>query len=372
MKHYLGKIFKMIVYVGSEHIISPLADGARENFESIYAGKSAVKEHENAGIHGENLYVSRFDNKPILSKLIAESVLKSLDGFRWKNSERSLLILSTTKGEINRLEDNNIEAAKLPVLIKSVAKQIGFKGETLTLSNACISGVLAIVQAYDFIESGLYDEVIVTGGDLASLFTISGFQSFFAISSGRCQPFDKNRKGINLGEGAGTIILSNDKNQYSESPLEFLGGASANDANHISGPSRTGEGLFRAISKTLDKSRVAIEDIGFLSAHGTATAYNDEMESIAFDRAGLNAVPVNSLKGYFGHTLGAAGIFECAMTMQGLRQQKIVASKGFKEQGVSKPIQIIEKSKHHSHSIAMKTASGFGGCNAVALFKINE
>lgn len=361
----------MSVFVGAEHIISPLADGAKENFDSIFEGNSGVKEHKSVGIQEENLFVSKFDSTPNLSDLISGSIKKSLENYNWKNNDRSLLILSTTKGDINLLKDNKVKEAKLSNLTEQVAKNIGFKGKTITLSNACISGVLALVQGFDYIKAGLYDEVVVCGGDLASLFTISGFQSFFAISSGPCQPFDKNRKGINLGEGAGTLILSKDNNQFTETPLELLGGSSANDANHISGPSRTGEGLFRSIQKTLSAGNVQPSQIGFLSAHGTATAYNDEMESIAFDRSELNHVPVNSMKGYFGHTLGAAGIFECAMTMQGLRQQKIVASAGFQEKGVSGNVQILSESKSHKHEYALKTASGFGGCNASALFKIN-
>lgn len=359
-------------YIGSEHIISPLTEGAQANFDGIYNNETGVRLHMNVGIQSEDLFISKFDQETNLSELITKSVLASLQSYSWMNNSRSLLILSTTKGEINYLQNDQVDEAKLAELSHKIAHNIGFKGEVITLSNACISGVLGIVNAHDFIQAGCYDEVIVCGGDLASLFTISGFQSFFAISNEPSKPYDANRKGINLGEGAASVILSNDATRFSEKPLLVLGGATANDANHISGPSRTGEGLYRSITNAQKQANIQSEEIGFLSAHGTATAYNDEMESIAFDRAGLKNVPSNSLKGYFGHTLGAAGLIESAITLQGLRKQKIVCSAGFEELGVSKEMAVIKESREHKHHIALKTASGFGGCNASVIFKLGE
>ncbi len=122
-----------------------------------------------------------------------------------------------------------------------------------------------------------------------------------------CRPFDANRDGLSLGEGAGTIIVSKEKKSDS---IRLVCGSSANDANHISGPSRSGEGLFLAGGRVLQKN----QQIDFISAHGTATLYNDDMESHAITRLGLSDVPVNSFKGYFGHTLGAAGVIETILT----------------------------------------------------------
>ena len=201
-------------FIGAENIISPLTEGASENFDMIYSGKSAVQLHKGVGIQNEDLYISKFNYSIDLTELIVSSISNSLEEYKWKNSKRSLLILSTTKGEIEYLKTNDIDEARLSVLLDKVVQKINFKGDSIVLSNACISGVLGLVQAHDFIQSDCYDEVIVCGGDLASLFTISGFQSFFAISSEPSKPFDKNRKGINLGEGAACIILSNDKSQF--------------------------------------------------------------------------------------------------------------------------------------------------------------
>ncbi len=147
--------------------------------------------------------------------------------------------------------------------------------------------------------------------------------------------------------------------------MQIINGASANDANHISGPSRTGDGLFQAIKETMLNSSFKPDT---LNAHGTATPFNDEMESIAFERAGLNKVPLNSLKGYYGHTLGAAGVLETIITLEAAHDGKIIKSAGFSEIGVSGKVEIITEHKNANIKAILKTASGFGGCNAAALF----
>ncbi len=147
--------------------------------------------------------------------------------------------------------------------------------------------------------------------------------------------------------------------------VELSGGAISNDANHISGPSRTGEGLLIAIQKTLAEAQVP--DV--ISAHGTATLYNDEMESIALKRANLESIPVNSLKGVFGHTMGAAGVLETALTAEGMKQDVFPGTRGYAEHGVSGKISLSAEALRVQQQLALKTASGFGGCNAALLLK---
>jgi 3-oxoacyl-[acyl-carrier-protein] synthase-1 len=147
-----------------------------------------------------------------------------------------------------------------------------------------------------------------------------------------------------------------------------MGGAISNDANHISGPSRTGEPLYAAINRTFKESGLTPEDIGFISAHGTATIYNDEMEAKAISLSGMEEVPVNSLKGYYGHTLGAAGLIESVIAVESLKANLVIPTKGFVEKGVSKEINICSTLKTLPMKYALKTASGFGGCNAAMVF----
>ena len=145
----------------------------------------------------------------------------------------------------------------------------------------------------------------------------------------------------------------------------YISGASANDANHISGPSRTGEGLYQATLRTM-KDQNGLP--GMISAHGTATPYNDEMECQAFNRLGLEKTPLHSLKGVYGHTLGAAGVIETIIGLRALKNQAVLASPGFEEHGLTKPLNVTTTTTNTSYSTFLKTSSGFGGCNGAALF----
>jgi 3-oxoacyl-[acyl-carrier-protein] synthase-1 len=234
----------------------------------------------------------------------------------------------------------------------------------IVISSACVSGLSALLTGMRLIQSGVCQHVVVTGADVISKFVLSGFQSFQAISPEPCRPFDKNRKGLNLGEGAASIILSSKYNKG----IKIAGGATTNDANHISAPSRTGEELALAINKALQQAQLLSTDINFISAHGTATLYNDEMEAKAITQAGMASVPVNSLKGYYGHTLGAAGLIESVIAIQSLKAQIVLPTKGFNEHGVSTPLNIQKESQFITAKHCLKTASGFGGCNAAMIF----
>src|SRR6202012_4784891 len=192
----------------------------------------------------------------------------------------------------------------LPVSARKIAAHFHFAHTPIVVSNACISGVLALLLAKRLLQSGQYENAVVAGADVISRFVLSGFGSFQAISPGPCKPFDAARDGINLGEGAGTIILST--RMIHREGIKLSGGSVSNDANHISGPSRTGEELCQTITRSLRDAGLTPGNIDFISAHGTATLYNDEMEAKALTLAHLQSAPVNSLKGYYGHTLGAA------------------------------------------------------------------
>jgi 3-oxoacyl-[acyl-carrier-protein] synthase-1 len=247
----------------------------------------------------------------------------------------------------------------LPQFARAVGNYFRCANIPLVVSNACISGLLAMIIAKRFIQSGNYDEIIVCGADLVTAFTLSGFRSFNALSPGPCRPFDADRAGINLGEAAASVHIS-----ARESEICFAAGASANDANHISGPSRAGDGLFQAVSQTMATQKLP----SFISAHGTATEYNDEMESAAFFRAGISDLPVNSLKGYYGHTLGAAGVLESILSVQAMKKNVLIRSQGYGKKGTTHLNHVITETISAEVKSCIKTTSGFGGCNAAALY----
>jgi len=372
----------MGAFFGAHNIISPLGYTSSENFDALIKGRTALQKHH-FDFSDKPFFCSKIDGTELgkkfagigtdndythLEKLCILSVKDVVDQSGLDLQDKNnLLIVSTTKGNVDILEHKyphfSQQRAYLPELAKTVGAFFKCENTPLVVSNACISGLLAIIIAKRFIENKNYKNIIVCGADLVSEFTLSGFRSFNAMSDEACKPFDKNRTGINLGEAAASILLSADK----LSNLSIISGASANDANHISGPSRTGDGLHQAISETFKTSRKTVVDL--ISAHGTATEYNDEMESMAFSRAGLTTVPINSIKGYYGHTLGAAGVLESIISIQSLAENTIIKSLGFETPGTSQALNVITHTQKKELKTCLKAASGFGGCNAAAIFE---
>ena len=144
-------------------------------------------------------------------------------------------------------------------------------------------------------------------------------------------------------------------------------GAVRNDAHHISNPSKTAEGCYRALRAVT--AGVPKGEIAFINVHGTSTLYNDEMEAVAVNRAGLQDVPLNSLKGYYGHTMGAAGVLETILSMQALDDHTVLATRGFEELGVSRLVRLSAQNEVATGHFFVKLLSGFGGCNAAMLFR---
>ena len=370
-------------YLLSDSIISPLGFGTSENLKAILNSDSALKHHHNSKFFSNGFYAGLIDiewinddfsklagpeNYTKLEKLLILSIKQVIDQSASFNPDTTGLIISTTKGNIDHLGKSDFPSDRIYLwkMANVVAEFFGYKNKPIVVSNACISGALAIKTANDLIKSGRFENAIVAGGDLVSDFVLSGFQSFQAISPEPCRPFSNDREGVSLGEAAAAILIGPDSSKEQEK-IQYIDAITANDANHISGPSRTGEGLFQSITRLFDRNNIEASQIDYLSAHGTATNYNDEMEAIAFDRAGLNTVPVNSLKGYYGHTLGTSALIESIITKHSLLNDRLYASLNYTESGVSKDLNIIQDHEKRELSLALKTASGFGGCNLAML-----
>jgi 3-oxoacyl-[acyl-carrier-protein] synthase-1 len=204
---------------------------------------------------------------------------------------------------------------------------------------------MAIAVAKNMILAGKYKDAFVIAGDEISEFVISGFNSFQAIGTEICKPYDKNRDGINIGEAAAAVYITSKRDENENFSFKILGDSAINDANHISGPSRTGDGLFASIKNAMTEAQVSAEKIDFISAHGTATIYNDEMEAIAFNRMNLQNIPLHSLKAYYGHCLGASGLLESIISMESALNKTLIPSKNFEETGTSQPLNIIRENQ---------------------------
>lgn len=374
----------MKVFVESHNIISSLGYSSMENFDHMVNGKTGITTcSDNAwspvpfpascinfkeidkqfNIFAEANTYTKFEKLSILS------IKKAFDNSAIPVSDsRTLFILSTTKGNVELLDENlrgdfPEERLNLQATAKVIARFFNIHTTPIVVSNACISGIAAIILGQRLIKQGLYDNVIINGTDILSKFVVSGFQSFLALSPKPCKPFDANREGLTLGEGSATVILTK-----ISTDIEMAGGATSNDANHISGPSREGEGLLIAINNAIKQYK----NINLISAHGTATRYNDDMESKAIARANLEKVPTNSLKGYIGHTLGAAGVIETIINLEALKQNLLIKTMGCDTLGTVETINITQNTEKQDLNSLLKLASGFGGCNAAALFLKHE
>jgi len=381
------------IYIIADNIISSLGFDTQQNIEKIAAMKTGVSCHFDTQIYPTPVWISKVDNQDLstASKQLCQPqkytrleqlfLLSITDALQQSSidivSKETLIILASTKGNIDLLEFKNqdkfpSERVNLGSMAKEIQDYFQNPNTPLVVCNACISGVLALDVAKRLLRKGKYKNIIVAGGDIVSEFTLSGFQCFKAMSDAPCKPYDKNRVGINLGEGVGTIILSTEKPSNQATIITLEGGASSNDANHISGPSRTGDGLLIAIEKAMKDANCTSEELDYLSMHGTATPFNDEMEAKALVLADLQTVPMNSYKGYIGHTLGAAGVIESVIAIHSLRNNTLYCSLGFEELGVPEQLNIITKTSPAILQKCLKTASGFGGCNGAVIFAKQE
>jgi 3-oxoacyl-[acyl-carrier-protein] synthase-1 len=383
----------MIVRI-SDNIISSLGFTTEENYTALLSGRSGIRLCESYKGIPEAFFASFIERERLdeqfaalgvspsaytpLERAALLSVSDAADRACLDLSDPSVLfVFSSTKGNVHLLDEAESSGFSrahryLWHTARLVAGYFHNPNNPLVVSNACISGACAQIAALRELSTGAYRYAVVCGVDMLSRFIISGFQSFKALSPAPCRPFDAARSGLTLGEAAATVIYrpacADDMNDAGAVFLQE--GAIRNDANHISGPSRTGEGCYLAMQAAL--KGLAPEDLAFINAHGTATAYNDRMESIAITRAGLQTVPVNSLKGAFGHTLGAAGVLESVLSIRALAGETLLPTCGFRRADAEYPLLISERAGQTKKAYCLKTLSGFGGCNAALLFKRNK
>ncbi|MCT2564365.1 beta-ketoacyl synthase N-terminal-like domain-containing protein [Chryseobacterium herbae] len=374
---------KKEIFITDYNCVTPLGFDVTSNWNHLVEGKSGVGLHQVIE-NQEAFYASVIDTEKLeeefksnfesqdftrLEKMFVLSLKPLVD--KHEISEDTAFILSTTKGNITLLKNQTElpEGVYLSKLAQKIADYFGFKTKPIVVSNACVSGVMAIAVAKNMIQTGKYKDAFVIAGDEVSEFVISGFNSFQAIGTEPCKPYDKNRNGINIGEATAAVYITSAPSENEKLRFKISGDSAVNDANHISGPSRTGDGLYASIKNAMTEANITSDQVDFISAHGTATIYNDEMEAIAFNRMELQNAPLNSMKGYYGHCLGASGLLESIISMEIARHGLLIPSKNFEETGVSQPLNIITENQSAAIQYILKTASGFGGCNAAIVLE---
>ena len=294
-------------------------------------------------------------------------------------AERIGLVLSTTKAEISALEKLHAsrscsEVARRHLLLGLLAADLAAAhsaaGPVRCVSVACVSGLTALQLGSDLVRRQAADAVLVVGADALADFVLAGFSTLRSLEADGCKPFDQNRVGLSLGEGAGAIVLTA-RGKTPGPCWTIIGGGSSNDANHLTGPSRDGSGLALAIERALHRAQLAPAEICFVQAHGTGTLYNDRMESLALRTVfGERIPPFNSCKGMIGHTLGAAGLLETIFCIAAGNVRALPGTPGLRVRDPEVPPSVLaDPLRNTTMRHVLKINSGFSGTNAALVLR---
>jgi 3-oxoacyl-[acyl-carrier-protein] synthase I len=290
------------------------------------------------------------------------------------DKDSTVFIFCAAKGDISSLEaycESRTPPSEFLPLLSSQAsfacKVLGVPaGRTIVISDACASGATGIEIGRELLVAGRAKAAVVFGFDGISRFVATGFNSLAALSPAGARPFDASRDGLTIGDGAAVALLT--LREPFSGDITIAGGGSSNDANHRTGPSRTGEGLYRAAKAALDDAGMLPAQIGGIKCHGTATKYNDAMEAKAITSLfGEEIPPCFSIKGAIGHTSGAGSLLEICVAAECLRRRLAPPTAGFSTLGVEEPVPVSASQQILLTNTMLCLSAGFGGINAAVV-----
>jgi 3-oxoacyl-[acyl-carrier-protein] synthase II len=295
--------------------------------------------------------------------------------------ERRALVLGTALGGVDEL-DRALAGDPSPrraanglydAPTRALARRLGTRGPTLTVSTACASGATALGLGADLLRDDRADVVVAGGYDILCRFVMRGFDALRSLTRERVRPFDRRRSGLLLGEAAALVLMMREADAPSQRLGRLLGHASTSDGAHIAAPDPDGRGLETAIRSAMRQARVAGGDVDFVSAHGTATPLNDPIETAVLKRvlgARAHAIPVNAIKGGLGHTMGAAATLEAIMCLLASRHGVIPPTLGFEEPDPECDLDYVPRQPRSARPrVSVSTSAGFGGCNAALVLE---
>ena len=409
------------VYITGIGIICAIGNNAEETLQSLLAGKSGIggitlfpTMHagtipmaevkmsteallEDAGHKGSR----NFTRTSLLGMKAAKEALDSA-GIDNINQYKTGLISATTVGGMDRSEKffasfladpkkgrlSDVANHDCGDSTERIAHHLGITGFVTTISTACSSSVNALMFGSNLIKTGQLDRVIVGGNDSVTKFTLNGFNTLMILDKTGCHPFDENRAGLTLGEGAAFLVLESEEVVRKEQKTilaEVAGYGNANDAYHQTASSPEGTGAFLAMSKAISMSGLKPEDIDYINVHGTGTENNDLSEGVAMERIfGEHVPPFSSTKGFTGHTLGAAGAVEAVISVLTLQHKVIFPNLNFKtpmkELHIRPVTELTRLGTHHDasprHDAAplhvLSNSFGFGGNNSAVVLSKSE
>ncbi len=370
--------------ISSAHTVTGLGPNLDSLWHGLMAGGSAIRPltrfatgrylSGNASwIDGLKSTDGRSGIYPLLERL--------LDGFGPVPADATL-ITASTKGCVDVMERLQAglpgDPAEVPMaqLLSGIAARFNLTSQGININAACASSTIAVARAAAMIASGRSEAVLVVCMDLVSEFVFSGFSALQALSPGACRPFDRNRNGLTLGEGGAALLLMSRERALREGrPVlgVVAGWGAANDATHITAPARDGCGLIQSVRQALERAAIGPQQIAAISAHGTATIYNDQMELTAFRTLfGERHIPMNSIKGSIGHTLGAAGGIEAALGLKCLKESQLPPTVGMLEPEEAGEGFLSRSVQQINGDYLLSTNSGFGGVNAALILRREE
>jgi 3-oxoacyl-[acyl-carrier-protein] synthase II len=313
-------------------------------------------------------------------------------GLTLSDRDRCAVVLATTVGGLSDIEPEAAcdpadyyrrrglgPAAAFPVSHAGdvVASALGLGGPSLGVSVACASGAVAIADAARRIHRGETDLAMAGGSDALCAFTLAGFQSLQSLDPDPCRPFDRSRRGLNLGEGAGMLVLEDLKRARARGAkvsAVLRGWAFTNDAFHPTAPDEQGRGVAASLARAMQVADVDADGVGYVNAHGTGTPLNDVAEMRGYDAAFHSRslpMPVSSTKSYIGHTLGAAGAIEAVITILALRSQRLFPTLRLTDPIESRFIDwMTSGGRDSAMNVAISVSAGFGGSNAALVFEV--
>lgn len=370
------------VFVQDVRMVTALGD-LEATFSGLLAGRTAIRPIKR-GFTGMAATMAELDPPLAPSRLacMVDHVLDQMPGLPANASQNTLLITATTKAGVDSLESclkearADIEPAFPDWLTAHVQKRLGLRQPGLTISAACASSTIALIQGARAIAFGRAESVLIVCADIVSEFVFRGFAALKALDDQPCRPFDRNRAGLTLGEGAAVIHLVGE--HRAKSPPggvrgEIIGWGQANDAVHVTAPARDGCGLIAAMNAALNRAGLTPEEVGAVHAHGTGTVYNDAMELTALQAVfGDDKPPIHSVKGAVGHTLGAAGGVETAISLMSLQTGTVPPTVGLDEPENAAMGSVSQKARSLPRKVILTTNSGFGGINAALILKSAE
>jgi 3-oxoacyl-[acyl-carrier-protein] synthase II len=389
-------------------VISSIGIGKAEFWNNLIKGKSGITKIEsidtseyNRHFGGEikNFNPEDFIDRRKLKRMgrasqfaIAATKLALKDaGLNLKEnfSPKTAVIVGTTMADIRPLEeidhtwvkksDRDIQSHLIfqypaNTISANVALEFKFKGLNTVIPTACAAGNYAIGYAFDLLKSGKIDMAIAGGSDAFSRIAFSGFNSLYAVSADRCQPFDKNRKGMMLGEGAGIVILETLENALKRrAPIysEVLGYGLSCDASHMT--ASTVQGIATCMQKALKYSDIDIDDVNYISAHGTGTQQNDKTECSAIKAVfnhHVKKIPVSSIKSMLGHTMGAAAAIETIACCLAIKDSIIPATINYETPDPECDIDCVPNmARKQKVSVVLNNSYAFGGNNACLVLR---